>query len=58
LDKALQVTNDARGFRALVAWLAPWSVTRIVFEATGAYHRVFEETLDNQGFPFVKVNPR
>mgnify|MGYP001148724544 CR=1 FL=1 len=58
LDKTLRVTNDARGFRALVAWLAPWSVTRIVFEATGAYHRAFEQALGKKGFSLVKVNPR
>ena len=50
--------NNVRGFAALTAWLAPHAPTRIVFEATGAYHRAFERTLGSQGLPVVKVNPR
>jgi transposase len=51
-------TNDAEGIRALIAWLAPYRVARVVFEATGAYHRLFERTLAEAGLPMVKVNPR
>lgn len=50
--------NDAKGFAALAAWLAPHAPTRVVFEATGAYHRAFERTLGSRGLPMVKVNPR
>ncbi len=53
-----RVSNDAGGFQALVAWLAPWRILRVVFEPTGAFHRAFEQALDNEGFPLVKVNPR
>ena len=31
---------------------------KFVFEATGAYHRLFERALAEAGLPFVKVNPR
>ena len=50
--------NDERGFRALIKWLAPRQPARIVFEATGAYHRLFERTLAEAGLPMIKVNPR
>lgn len=50
--------NDMKGLRALMKWLAARPVARIVFEATGAYHRLFERTLAAAGFPVVKVNPR
>ena len=50
--------NDDKGFRALIKWLAPRKVARIVFEATGAYHRLFERTLAEAGLPMIKVNPR
>jgi len=58
MGETLRVTNDAAGFRELETWLAPWSVTRVVFEATGAYHQAFEQTLGDKAFPLVKVNPR
>lgn len=50
--------NDAKGLRALIKWLAPRRVARVVFEATGAYHRLLERTLAQAGLPGVKVNPR
>jgi transposase len=48
--------NAAAGFRALIKWLGKRPVTRIVFEPTGPYHRVFETALGGR-FPLVKVNP-
>jgi len=50
--------NDANGHRALIKRLAGLPIARIVFEATGAYHRVFERTLAEAGLPMVKINPR
>ena len=38
-------SNDANGFRALIKWVAPLAVQRLVFEATGAYHRALETAL-------------
>jgi transposase len=54
----LRFTNDAGGFTALIAWLAPHAPSRIIFEATGAYHRAFERALGSRGLPVVKINPR
>ncbi|WP_428393252.1 IS110 family transposase [Lichenicoccus sp.] len=51
-------TNDARGLAALIVWLAPLAPVRIIFEATGAYHRAFERTLGGRNLPVVKINPR
>ena len=50
--------NDAQGHRALVAWLAAYSIQRVVFEATGAYHRALERCLSAAGLPVAKINPR
>ena len=43
--------NDAQGHRALIAWLAAYSLQRVVFEATGAYHRALERCLSAAGLP-------
>ena len=50
--------NDAKGHRALIAWLAAYSIQRVVFEATGAYHRALERSLGAAGVPLAKINPR
>lgn len=55
--QSIRLPNDAEGHRALIKWLAGFTVTRVVFEATGAYHRLFERTLCEAGLPLVKVNP-
>ncbi len=52
-----QFANDARGFRALIKWLGETPVSRIVFEATGPYHRAFEQALGRAEQPMAKVNP-
>jgi transposase len=54
---AKQFSNDAKGFRSFITWLVPYAPERIVFEATGAYHRAFERRLGEAGLPLVKVNP-
>jgi len=51
-------SNDARGFKALVKWLGSRTVERLVFEATGAYHRAFEAAMGKAGLPLCKINPR
>lgn len=48
--------NAPAGFRALSKWLGEDIPTRVVFEATGPYHRHFERSLSRQ-LPLVKVNP-
>lgn len=53
---AARFPNTPTGFRALSAWLGGDIPARVVFEATGPYHRRFERTLSRQ-LPLVKVNP-
>jgi transposase len=48
--------NSARGLKALTRWLGATSVARVVFEATGPYHRSLEKALSGK-VPLVKVNP-
>lgn len=48
--------NAPDGFRALAAWLGCDMPARVVFEATGPYHRSFERAFSGK-FPLVKVNP-
>jgi transposase len=50
--------NTQEGHRALIAWLSGWTVERVVFEATGAYHRHFERAINAAELPAVKLNPR
>lgn len=50
--------NDRRGFAAFLGWLGAVAPERVVFEATGAYHRAFEQALAGAGLPGCKVNPR
>jgi transposase len=57
-DASKRFSNDARGHRALIDWLAPRHIARVVFEVTGAYHRAFERNLGLAGLPMAKVNPR
>ena len=54
---ARQFPNDKKGHAKLIAWAAPYQSTRIVFEATGRYHRALEMALGQAGLPAVKVNP-
>lgn len=49
-------SNTSGGFRALAAWLGRDMPARVVFEATGPYHRSFERAFSGK-FPLVKVNP-
>jgi transposase len=52
-----QVANTTAGFRALLKWVDGRDIARVVFEATGAYHRSFEQTMGAAGLPLSKVNP-
>ena len=51
-----QFTNDHKGHAQLIAWIMPIQPTRIIFEATGAYHRALEMALGKASLPAV-VNP-
>ena len=46
---AKRFENCPQGFRALRKWLAQLAVTRVVFEATGPYHRGFEKAFSGRG---------
>jgi transposase len=48
--------NSPGGFNSLSTWLGDGMPTRVVFEATGAYHRSFERASSGK-LPLVKVNP-
>ena len=48
--------NGPSGFRSLSKWLGRDIPTRVIFEATGPYHRRFELAFSGK-LPLVKVNP-
>ena len=52
-----QFTNDPAGHARLIAWIAPKQPARVVFEATGAYHRALHQALTQAALPGVKINP-
>lgn len=52
-----QFANTSPGIAALLKWLGKREIVRIVFEATGPYHREFERRLVQADRPFVKANP-
>lgn len=54
---ARQFPNTTTGIDDLLVWLGQTAVHRVIFEATGAYHRILERQLGNAGVPMVKVNP-
>jgi transposase len=53
-----QFANTPKGFKAILRWIAGRPVARLVFEATGPYHRAFERAMGEAGLPLCKVNPR
>ena len=53
-----RVSNSPTGLRELISWIGKRTVKRIVFEATGPYHRTLEQTLGKAGLALCKVNPR
>jgi transposase len=55
--ESFRITNNPEGHRALIKRLKGFDIARIVFEATGAYHRLFQQALVEAGLPWVKVNP-
>jgi transposase len=54
---SFRITNNPEGHRALIKRLKGFDIARIVFEATGAYHRLFQQALVEAYLPWVKVNP-
>ncbi len=56
--EGFRIANTPEGHRALIKRLKGLEIARIVFEATGAYHRLLQKALVEAGLPWVKVNPR
>jgi transposase len=54
----IQVTNDRAGQAALIRWMGKNDIPLVIFEATGAYHRLLEAALVAREVRFIKVNPR
>ncbi len=54
--KVARFPNAPSGFRSLSKWLGRDIPTRVIFEATGPYHRCFELAFSGK-LPLVKVNP-
>jgi len=54
--KTMSFSNCPAGFKALSKLCAKTAVTRVVYEATGAYHSGLERALGAH-LPLVKVNP-
>jgi transposase len=53
-----QFANTAKGYRQLVKWLGSPADQKLVYEATGAYHRRFERAMAAAGFALFKINPK
>ncbi len=49
--------GDKTGFKALKKWLDGRKIERIVYEATGVYHRAFERSMAASGLPICRVHP-
>jgi len=43
---------------ALAFWARKAGIARVIFEATGVYHRLVETGLAEHGISFARVNPR
>ena len=55
--ESFRITINPEVHRALIKRLKGFDIARIVFEATGAYHRLFQQAMVEVGLPWVKVNP-
>lgn len=50
--------NDRSDWKGLHAFLRTHSVTRVVMEATGRYHRSVHQSLHGRGYEVLVINPR
>jgi transposase len=53
-----RVANTRKGHTVLLRWIGGNHAARVVFEATGSYHRGLEQRLDAAGLTIAKINPR
>ena len=49
--ESFRITNNPEGHRALIKRLRGFDIARIVFEATGAYHRLFQQAPGRSVWP-------
>lgn len=57
--ETIRVANTQKDHALLLRWINRKSkINRVVFEATGPYHRGLERRLVTAGIPFAKINPR
>lgn len=56
--QTLHVPNTRKGHNQLLRWIGKADVFRVVFEATGPWHKEMERALATAGLPTVKVNLR
>ena len=54
--QSARFANDQGGFQALIDWIGT-PVECVAYEATGPYHRDFEEALSQAKLPLARVNP-
>lgn len=54
--KHMRFSNDPAGLKSLCKWLGSVPV-KVIYEATGRFHRDLEDTLSRTGHDNVKVNP-
>lgn len=57
-DIGMSFTNDSEGFSSLIDWLKPYTVRRVLLEATGGYERAAMKSLQAAGFDVLRINPR
>ena len=50
--------NDRSNWRGLHVFLRKHSVTRVVMEVTGCYHRSIHQSLHDRGYEVLVINPR
>lgn len=55
--KSYSISNDSIGFSMLLEDLRSVLDPEIVFEATGVYSRRLQAFLENNGYPYVRLNP-
>ena len=53
-----QFKNDKSGWNSLDTFLRKHTVTRVVMEATGRYHRGVHQSLHDRGYEVLVINPR
>jgi len=58
LSEEFSCSNTPRGIKQLCKKLTGLTVTLIVVESTGIYHRALVQVLNNMGLPIRVVNPR